>query len=146
MVSTYIWYKVGARNERLGITGVSHWVEHMLFKGTPKFPKDELKRVIEGNGGRWNGFTSTDYTAYYETLPADKVSVALALEADRMQNSIFDPAEVESERTVILSEREGGRKFPPIRSMGRGTGNRIQGTSLPMGHYRVDRGPSINDP
>jgi zinc protease len=112
VVSTYIWYKVGARNERLGITGVSHWVEHMLFKGTPKFPKDALKRVIEGNGGRWNGFTGTDYTAYYETLPADKISVALALEADRMQNSIFDPNEVESERTVILSEREGAENSP----------------------------------
>ena len=112
VVSTYIWYKVGARNERLGITGVSHWVEHMLFKGTQKFPKDALKRVIEGNGGRWNGFTGTDYTAYYETLPADKVSVALALESDRMQNSIFDPGEVESERTVILSEREGAENSP----------------------------------
>ena len=112
VISTYIWYKVGSRNERLGITGVSHWVEHMLFKGTPKFPKDELKRVIEGNGGRWNGFTSTDYTAYYETLPADRVSVAFALEADRMQNSVFDPDEVESERTVILSEREGAENSP----------------------------------
>jgi len=112
VVSTYIWYKVGARNEQLGITGVSHWVEHMLFKGTPTFPKNELKRVIEGNGGRWNGFTSMDYTAYYETLPADKVSIALALEADRMNNSVFDPDEVESERTVILSEREGAENSP----------------------------------
>ncbi len=112
VVSSYIWYKVGSRNERPGLTGVSHWVEHMLFKGTPKFPKEELGRVIEGNGGRWNAFTSTDYTAYYETLPADKISVALALESDRMQNSVFDPDEVEAERTVILSEREGYENTP----------------------------------
>ena len=112
IVSTYIWYKVGSRNERLGITGVSHWVEHMLFKGTPKFPKDELKRLIEGSGGRWNGFTSTDFTAYFETLPAEKISVGLALEADRMQNSVFDPDEVETERTVILSEREESENSP----------------------------------
>ena len=112
VVSTYIWYKVGSRNERLGITGVSHWVEHMLFKGTPKFPKAQLNRFIEGNGGRWNAFTGTDYTAYYETLPADKVSISLALESDRMQNSVFDPDEVEAERTVILSEREGYENSP----------------------------------
>ena len=112
VASSYIWYKVGSRNERPGLTGVSHWVEHMLFKGTPKFSKEELGRFIEGNGGRWNAFTSTDYTAYYETLPADKISVALALESDRMQNSVFDPEEVEAERTVILSEREGYENTP----------------------------------
>jgi zinc protease len=112
VISNYIWYKVGSRNEQPGLTGASHWVEHMLFKGTPKFPKEKLKRVIEGNGGRWNGFTTTDYTAYYESLPADKVSIGLALEAERMQNSIFEPNEVESERTVILSEREGMENSP----------------------------------
>ena len=112
VASSYIWYKVGSRNERPGLTGVSHWVEHMLFKGTPKFSKEELGRFIEGNGGRWNAFTSNDYTAYYETLPADKIEAALALESDRMQNSVFDPEEVEAERTVILSEREGYENTP----------------------------------
>lgn len=112
VASSYIWYKVGSRNEHPGLTGVSHWVEHMLFKGTPKFSKEKLGRFIEGNGGRWNAFTSNDYTAYYETLPADKISVALDLESDRMQNCVFDPAEVEAERTVILSEREGYENTP----------------------------------
>ncbi|HIE30672.1 TPA: insulinase family protein [Candidatus Poribacteria bacterium] len=112
VAACYIWYKVGARNERPGITGISHWVEHMLFKGTPNFPKEELKRQIERNGGRWNGFTNTDYTAYFEILPADKIELALRLESDRMQNSIFDESEVESERTVILSEREGAENHP----------------------------------
>jgi len=112
VASCYIWYKVGARNERPGITGISHWVEHMLFKGTPSFPKEELKRVIERNGGQWNGFTSTDYTAYFETLPADKIELGIHLEADRMHNSIFDEDEVGRERTVVLSEREGAENHP----------------------------------
>jgi len=112
VASCYIWYKVGSRNERPGITGISHWVEHMLFKGTPSLPKEELKRVIERNGGQWNGFTYLDYTAYFENLPSEKVELALRLEADRMQNSIFDKDEVEAERTVILSEREGAENYP----------------------------------
>ncbi|MBM3239831.1 insulinase family protein [Candidatus Poribacteria bacterium] len=112
VVACYIWYKVGARNERPGITGISHWVEHILFKGTPSLPKEELKRQIERNGGRWNGFTNTDYTVYFEVLPAEKIEIALKLESDRMQNSIFDESEVESEQTVILSEREGAENHP----------------------------------
>lgn len=112
VVACYVWYKVGARNERPGITGISHWVEHMLFKGTPKFPKEELKRQIERHGGRWNGFTNTDYTAYFEVLPADKIAFALEMEADRMQNSVVDENEVAVERTVILSEREGAENHP----------------------------------
>ena len=112
VASCYIWYKVGARNERPGITGITHWVEHMLFKGTPSFPKEELKRVIERNGGQWNGFTNSDYTAYYETLPADKIELGIQIEADRMHNSIFDANEVQQERTVILSEREGAENYP----------------------------------
>jgi zinc protease len=112
VATCYIWYKVGARNERPGITGISHWVEHMLFKGTSSLPKEELKRVIERNGGQWNGFTDSDYTAYFETLPSEKIDLALRLEADRMRNSIFDRDEVGTERTVILSEREGGENHP----------------------------------
>ncbi|MBC8233657.1 insulinase family protein, partial [bacterium] len=61
VAACYIWYKVGARNEYPGITGISHWVEHILFKGTPSLPKEELKRQIERNGGRWNGVTNADY-------------------------------------------------------------------------------------
>ena len=60
-----VWYRVGARNERPGITGISHWVEHMLFKGTPNIPKGEMDRLIARNGGTFNGFTSQDYTAYF---------------------------------------------------------------------------------
>ncbi|HEX9374149.1 MAG TPA: pitrilysin family protein [Roseiflexaceae bacterium] len=107
-----VWYRVGARNEVPGITGISHWVEHMLFKGTPQIPKGEMDRLIARNGGTFNGFTSQDYTAYFETLPADRIELGLQIESDRMVNSLFDPEEVESERTVIISEREGHENDP----------------------------------
>jgi zinc protease len=107
-----VWYRVGSRNETIGITGISHWVEHMLFKGTPSIPAGELDRLIARNGGTFNGFTSHDYTAYYETLPADRIELGLQIESDRMVNANFDPEEVDSERTVIISEREGHENDP----------------------------------
>jgi zinc protease len=112
-VSTFwCWYKVGSRVERPGITGISHWVEHMLFKGTPKFPKRELDRMISREGGTWNGFTWLDFTTYFETLPADRFDLAFAIESDRMVNATFDRKEAESERTVIISERQGNENSP----------------------------------
>lgn len=105
-VTTFmVWYRVGSRNELPGRTGVSHWVEHMMFKGTPQFPGDVMEKMISREGGFWNAFTWLDYTAYYETMPSDRIDLALRLEADRMVNTLMEPDEVESERTVILSER-----------------------------------------
>jgi len=112
-VSTFwCWYKVGSRLERAGITGISHWVEHMLFKGTPAFPKRELDRLISREGGVWNGFTWLDFTTYFETLPADRFDLAFRIESDRMVHAVFDPKEFESERTVIISERQGNENSP----------------------------------
>lgn len=108
----WIWYRVGSRNELPGSSGISHWLEHMLFKGTPTHPKGMLTRYIDRLGGRWNAFTWKDYTAYHEVLPAEHLGIAIALEADRMANTILDPAEVESERTVVIAEREGSENFP----------------------------------
>ena len=108
----WVWYRVGARNEVPGITGISHWVEHMLFKGTPTFKKGEIFRSVTKNGGTLNGFTWIDYTTYFETLPSDRIDLALRIESDRMINSVFAPDEVASERTVILSEREGSENYP----------------------------------
>lgn len=108
----WVWYRVGARNEVPGITGISHWAEHMLFKGTPTFKKGEIFRSVTKNGGTLNGFTWLDYTTYFETLPSDRIDLALQIEGDRMVNSLFDPDEVESERTVILSERAGNENHP----------------------------------
>lgn len=108
----WVWYRVGSRNESPGHTGISHWVEHMLFKGTPAHPSGTLTRLVDRLGGRWNAFTWKDYTAYFEVMPAEHIGVAVCLEADRMQNTIFDPEAVAAERTVIISEREGAENFP----------------------------------
>lgn len=115
IISSWIWYRVGSKDEPTGKTGVSHWTEHMQFKGTKKFPANILDKAISREGGRWNASTSHDSTRYYETMPADKIDLALRLEADRMQNSIFNEKEVASERTVIISEREGHENEPMFR-------------------------------
>jgi zinc protease len=115
IISQWIWYRVGSRNEVPGLTGISHWVEHMQFKGTPQFPASILDKSISREGGYWNAMTYLDWTAYYETLPADKIDLGLRLEADRMVNSIYEPKEVESERTVIISERESSENEPLFR-------------------------------
>ncbi len=115
IISHWVWYRVGSRNEVPGKTGISHWVEHMQFKGTPNFPASILDKAISRDGGYWNAFTYLDWTTFFETLPADKIQLALKLEADRMVNSLYDPEEVESERTVIISEREGSENEPLFR-------------------------------
>jgi zinc protease len=112
VVSFWIWYRVGSRNELPGSTGISHWVEHMLFKGTPDYQPGAIFRTINKFGGTLNGFTWIDFTAYFETLPNTQLELAASIEADRMENAVFDPEEVEKERTVILSEREGAENQP----------------------------------
>ncbi|GAB1420747.1 pitrilysin family protein [Anaerolineales bacterium] len=112
VISWWLAYRIGSRNEPTGKTGISHWVEHMMFKGTPSYPPGTLDRTVDRSGGQWNAFTSSDYTMYYMTMPADRVSIPMEVEADRMFNTIFDPEEVESERTVIISERQGAENKP----------------------------------
>src|SRR3972149_10432375 len=112
IISYWVWYRVGSRDEVTGKTGISHWTEHMQFKGTPQFPAGVLDKAISRDGGYWNAFTYLDWTTYFETMPADKIDLGLRLEADRMVNSLFEPDEVESERTVIISERQGGGNEP----------------------------------
>ncbi len=112
VASFWVWYRVGSRNEVPGLTGVSHWVEHMQFKGTPTIAKGAIFREVSRNGGSLNAMTSQDWTAYYETLPSDRIDLALDIESDRMSNSLFDPDEAGSERTVILSERQGAENRP----------------------------------
>ena len=115
IISHWVWYRVGSRDEVTGKTGISHWVEHMQFKGTPQFPAGVLDKAISRDGGFWNAFTYLDWTAFFETLPADSIDLAYQLETDRMVNSIYDPGEVDSERTVIISEREGSENEPMFR-------------------------------
>ncbi len=115
LISCWIWYHVGSRDEHAGISGASHWVEHMQFKGTPSFPAGVLDRAISRDGGYWNALTWLDWTSYFETMPADRIDLALRLEADRMVHSEFSPSEVKSERTVIISERQGHENEPTFR-------------------------------
>ncbi len=105
-------YRVGSRNERPGVTGISHWVEHMLFKGGGKLHKGDIGKLVSRVGGEYNGFTSKDFTAYFEILPADQIETGLLIESERMMNAAFDPREVESERSVVVSEREGNENDP----------------------------------
>ena len=111
-VSVWVGYKVGSRNERPGITGATHWVEHMLFKGGGKLKKGDIDSIVGRLGGKFNGFTDTDFTIYFETLPPGDLDTGLMIEAERMRNAAFDPQESEAERGVIISEREGSENSP----------------------------------
>lgn len=115
LISCWLWYRVGSKDERPGHTGLSHWVEHMQFKGTRRYSSDQLEHAISRDGGYWNAMTWLDWTAYFETMPADRIDLALRLEADRMRHSRLDPGDVESERTVIISERQGDDNEPTFR-------------------------------
>jgi zinc protease len=104
-VAMYTWYRVGSRNERPGITGISHFFEHMMFNGTSTRPPGEFDRIMEANGGRNNAYTSSDVTVYQNWFPRTALELIFDLEADRMRNLDFDPKVVESERGVVYSER-----------------------------------------
>ena len=100
-----IWYRVGSRNEALGKTGISHLLEHLMFKGTHKVGPEEYSKIIQRNGGNDNAFTADDSTTYFVTLASDRLSVVVDLEADRMQNLTFDEAQFVPEHKVVLEER-----------------------------------------
>lgn len=112
ITTVWVWYRVGSRNERPGITGISHWVEHMCFKGGAEFGKGDIFKEVARVGGYNNGMTSTDFTVYFETVPSEHGDLGLRIEADRMARARFDPDEAASERTVIISEREGAENWP----------------------------------
>jgi zinc protease len=112
LASVWCWYKVGSKDERPGLTGVSHWVEHMNFKGTTNIPRDQVKGIIEQYGGSWNGYTWIDQTTYLETATRDALDRMLFIESERMANCLYHPDDCESERTVIISELQGGENDP----------------------------------
>src|SRR5262245_50214526 len=105
VLSIQMWYRVGSRNELPGATGLAHFLEYLMFKGTPTHGKGEFARRVEQNGGQDNAFTTADVTSYYASIAADRVDMVLALEADRMRNLLLDPAEIDSERQVVMEER-----------------------------------------
>ena len=112
LASVWCWYRVGSKDEAPGLTGVSHWVEHMNFKGTTNIPRDQVKGIIEQFGGYWNGYTWIDQTTYTETAPSSALDRMLFIESERMARCLYDPADCESERTVIISELQGGENDP----------------------------------
>ncbi len=105
VVVSQVWYKVGGSYEHDGITGVSHVLEHMMFKGTPTHPAGEFSEIIAANGGKENAFTAKDYTAYFQRIANDKLELCLQLEADRMRNLSLDNAEFLKEVEVVKEER-----------------------------------------
>ena len=112
LVSVWCWYRVGSRDEGPGMTGASHWVEHMNFKGTRNIPREQMKGIVERFGGMWNGYTWIDQTTYVETAGRAALDQMLFIEAERMAHGVYDHAECESERTVVISELQGGENDP----------------------------------
>ncbi|MEW6272330.1 MAG: pitrilysin family protein [Thermodesulfobacteriota bacterium] len=100
-----VWYRVGSRNELPGLTGLSHMLEHMMFKGTAEHGPEEYSRIISRNGGNENAFTSDDATTYFATLASDRIAVEVELEADRMRNLVLSEELFEPERNVVAEER-----------------------------------------
>ncbi|MGH7899281.1 MAG: M16 family metallopeptidase [Candidatus Binatia bacterium] len=105
VVTLQVWYRVGSRNERLGTTGLSHLLEHLMFKETDKLKPEEFSKIIQANGGELNAFTTSDYTTYFETLSSDRLGLALELEADRMSHLKLREETTEPEKRVVMEER-----------------------------------------
>ncbi len=117
LVTFQVWYRVGSRDEINGKTGLSHLLEHMMFKGTPRYGPKSFSKIIQRNGGIDNAMTTKDYTMYFETLSSDRINLAIELEADRMQNLILDPKETMAERNVVMEERRMRYEDDPQNSL-----------------------------
>ena len=117
VVTVHVWYRVGSRNEQPGATGLSHFLEHMMFKGTSKVGPGQFSKTVQKNGGRDNAFTSDDYTGYFETFASDRFELALELEADLMRGLLLDPKEVESEKKVVMEERRLRTDDDPVSAL-----------------------------
>jgi len=105
IVTHMVWYRTGSADDPQGKSGIAHFFEHLMFKGTKKVPAGEFDRLLSQNGGRGNAFTTHDYTAYYQDVAADRLDLVMRLEADRMVNLAMDAGQVDPERQVILEER-----------------------------------------
>jgi len=105
VVTHMVWYRVGAADEPQGASGVAHFFEHLMFKGTETIPEGAFSKIVAENGGQDNAFTSRDYTAYFQRIAADRLETVMAMEADRMRNLVLSQNAVETERKVILEER-----------------------------------------
>ena len=123
IVSFQVWYRVGSRNEQRGATGIAHFLEHLMFKGTPTHGPKQFARLVEENGGQDNAFTSQDVTSYFVNIAADKLDLVIELEADRMQNLTLNPKEIASEREVVIEERRTRTEDDPGGFLGEEVGS-----------------------
>ncbi|MBW1873107.1 MAG: insulinase family protein, partial [Deltaproteobacteria bacterium] len=114
VVTVQVWYRVGSRNERPGIRGLAHLCEHMMFKGSTNVGPEEHARIIDSVGGQENAFTSADVTAYYDTVPADRLALAIELEAERMAAAKIDELHFFKEREVVKEEIRDKQQNDPI--------------------------------
>ncbi|MFO0752981.1 MAG: pitrilysin family protein [Thermodesulfovibrionales bacterium] len=105
LVTLQVWYKVGSVDEPIGRTGMSHLLEHMMFKGTPKYGSKEFSAIVQRNGGMDNAYTTKEYTVYFQSIASDRAGIPIELESDRMSNLLLDPKEIVSERSVVMEER-----------------------------------------
>ena len=105
VVTVQVWYKVGSRNERPGITGISHLLEHLMFRGTPKYGQGEFSRLVQEKGGSHNAFTTNDQTVYFENSASAHLDLLLELEADRMANLTLDDTSFTAEKKIVMEER-----------------------------------------
>jgi zinc protease len=117
-VTFQVWYRVGSRNEKDGKSGLSHFLEHMMFKGTPTVKPEEYSRLIAKNGGRSNAFTSSDVTVYFANMSRDKIDVEIELEGDRMANALLGETYFEPEKKVIQEERRLRTEDNPVSALG----------------------------
>ncbi len=139
VATVQVWYKIGSRNEAPGVNGIAHQLEHMLFKGTKTRPV-QFGRLLSALGSDFNAFTSYDHTVYYETLERNKISSALALEADRMQFANIDPKLLEGEKRVVISELQGNENSAAYR-----LGKAVQELALPDSPYGLSVGGTKAD-
>ena len=117
-VTFQVWYRVGSRNELDGKSGLSHFLEHMMFKGTKKVGPEHYSQIVARNGGRSNAFTSADHTVYFATMSRDKIGVAIELEADRMRDALLDGNYFEAEKKVVMEERRLRTEDSPAAALG----------------------------
>jgi zinc protease len=118
VVTQMVWYKVGAADEPQGKAGIAHFLEHLMFKGTPQVPAGEFSRIVRRHGGEDNAFTSQDFTAYYQRISKDRLDLVMGLEADRMRNLQLTDAAVLPEREVIKEERRQRTDNDPANRLG----------------------------
>lgn len=133
VVTHMIWYKAGSIEDPPGKSGIAHFLEHLMFKGTPNHPQDEFQDRVSELGGNQNAFTSYDYTAYHQTVSRDHLGLMMEFEADRMANLVIDEGDISTEREVIIEERRSRTDNEP----GAKLGEAVNATLFQNSHYGI---------